>query len=329
MLYVINAGCQGPNGETLALGFVAPGYVVVQDASNVTDTILWQAVYDATYNAIALINLWSIKNGQPRALSMIYLAGGKLLSMPLKLYGLEGATLWGLSSNGDALALNSLQNGAYMNVAGTGPWPPGTAVQGTRGANNGASNQVWMFEPYGTDSFPWTYTFAPGCATGTLLSASAADPGAQLTIETPSAAGGQPGGTQLWSGTYLIDGAEVVGAAFVNYQLQLQLSTTPNTGGPVVAAALSDDDAFSAWSVRGVPNAAVSSVHSAGDDDLTVNVEGAGPYGPGSLVTAGKSRGTASNEQWTIASVPQKAVLDGMVSDEEYDAEAKRLTGDG
>ncbi len=326
MLYVISPGCQGPNGEALALAFVPPGWVVVQDASDVTDTLLWQTVYDAQTGGFALVSLWSIKNGQPRAISMIYGAGGKLLSMPLKQYGLDGTTLWRATSDGDTVALNSLRNAAFMNIAGDGPWPPGTSVQGTVGGYNGASNEVWTFTPAGTDSFPWTYTFAPECAPATLLSASASDPSGQLTIETPSAAGAKPGGTQLWAGTYVIEDAQVLGAAFVNDQLQMLIRTTPNTGGAVFTADLSELDQWSAWRVAAAPAAGLSAVYSAGLDDLTVNVQGAGPYGPGDAVITSKSQGEKSNEHWTITSLPQKAALDGMVSDEEYEAELKRLT---
>lgn len=72
MLYAISPGCEGPNGEALALAFVPPGWVVVQDASTVTDSLLWQAVYDTKTGGFALVSLSSIKNGQPRAISMIY-----------------------------------------------------------------------------------------------------------------------------------------------------------------------------------------------------------------------------------------------------------------
>jgi hypothetical protein len=304
--YVIIPGCTGPNGETLALSAADDGSVTVEDASEITVNLLWSLVYDVPSGDFAMVSQNSVENGTPGVLSLVS-QGGTTTPLQVTSYdgGLSPAMLWDVTSGGDALAVRPSQfTSLNLNVAGNGPYTPGTPVIAYDGWGNGQPNEVWTFKQVGLGNFPWNYTFSPECALGLLLTANAQDAGGQLTLQVPQ--GDESAGPlQLWSGRFFIDGTTPHGAIFVNEELSMTLRTTPN-GGAVFCADPADWDSWSSWRVGGAPDPGMWAVHSGGNDDLTLNVAGVGPYDAGSAVITYPWQGGEQNEQWRVTFVPHE-----------------------
>ena len=306
MGYIISPGCTGPNGETLALAAMDDGSIVVQDASEATIQCYWSLVYDITSGDFGLASASSVALGNPSVLSLRN-AGGGTTPLTLVSYkdGLSAATTWNVATGGSALAVRSTSSSSVnLNVAGTGPYPPGSAVIAYDGWGNGQPNEIWTFQDAGYDDFPWDYTFAPMSAQGLLVSASLTDAGGQLTLQPPGGADDTASTEQLWSGTYRIDGVVPRGAVFVNEALSMVMRTTPG-GGAVFTADPSAFDVWSSWRVGGAPDAGAWVVHSGGNDDLTLNVSGGGGA-PGSVIITYPWQGGAENEQFVVTYVPHE-----------------------
>jgi hypothetical protein len=82
------------------------------------------------------------------------------------------------------------------------------------------------------------------------------------------------------------------------------LRTTPD-GGAVFCADASSPDVWSAWRI-GNANSGVWAVMSAGDNNLTLNAAGTGPYEPGNPVITYPWQGGQRNEQWYVTLVPHE-----------------------
>ena len=306
MPYVINPGCGGPNGETLALAVSDTGAIVVEDASEVTLNLLWTLVYDVPSGGFAMVSASSVDSGQPAVLGLVD-GGGGTSALTLTPYqkALTPETTWNVAAGGTLLAVRPmLSTSLNLNVSGTGPYPPGNPVIAYDGWGNGQPNEIWNFQAFGADDFPWTYAFVPMNAQSTLLTADPQDAGGQLTIQPPAGGDATASPAQLWSAYYQIDRATPVGVLFVNEELSMAMRTTP-FGGAVFPVDPTDVDAWTLWRVGGAPDAGAWAVHSIGNDDLTLNVSGGGDA-PGTPVITAPWQGGAENEQWMLTYVPHE-----------------------
>lgn len=306
MGYVISPGCTGPDGEALALAAMDDGSIVVQDAAEVTVQLLWSLVYDVFSGGFAMVSQNSVESGNPAVLGLLSAGGG---TSPLTLIpfidGLVQGTTWDVASGGKALAVRPTFNSSLnLNVAGAGPYPPGTPVIAYDGWGGGQPNEIWTFTQMGAADFPWNYTFTPVCAPSTLLSATPKNPGGQLTLQYPSV-DEDAGPEQLWAGQFIIDGTTQLGGVFVNQELSMWMRTTPN-GGPVFCVSSDTLDGWSQWLVGPGPDPQTYGVRSFANQNLYLNVAGGGPYGPGSEVITWPWQGGAQNELWNVQFVPHK-----------------------
>lgn|GEM_PF-6484874 len=308
MSFVIIPGCTGPNGETLALAATDAGAIVVADASEITENMVWSLIYDSVSGGFGMVNQQSLADGTPQVLGLqsdgVTTTGLQLDDFMLG--GLLNDRTWNVAPGGNALAVRpNLSTSLNLNVSGTGPYPPGSPVVAYDGWGGGQPNEVWTFKQLGLDSFPWDYTFAPECASGLLLTANPDDAGGQLTLQPPDGADFAASPPQLWSGQYVIDGTTPLGAVFINEELSMALRSTPG-GGAVFCADPSLQDVWSVWRIGGAPDPGVWAVHSAGDDNLTLNASGTGPYDAGNPVITYAWQGGAQNEQWFVTLVPHE-----------------------
>jgi hypothetical protein len=307
LAYVISPGCTGPSGETLALAAMNDGSIVVQDAAKVTIHLVWSLVYDIPSAGFAMVSMNSVESGTPMVLALADTSGGtSKLQLSSYLGGLPAGSTWDVAAGGNALAARpTLSSSLNLNVAGSGPYPPGNAVIAYDGWGGGQPNEIWTFTPLGDSDFPWNYAFTPECNQNTFLTANPEDAGGQLTIEQPNGQDVRPGPTQLWAAQYRIDGVTPLGAMFVNEELSMAMRTTPG-GGAVFCADPSLIDVWSAWTVGPGPDTGCSVVWSAGNTNLALNVSGAGPYNPGNVVITYPWQGGAQNEQWIPLFVPHE-----------------------
>ena len=308
MSYVITPGCTGPNGETLALAANDDGTIVVADASEITENMLWSLIYDPVSGGFAMVNQQSIELGTPQVLGLQSDGGTTtpLALVPFLVGGLLNDRTWNVAAGGDALAVRpNLSTSLNMNVSGGGPYPPGNPVIAYDGWGNGQPNEIWTFKQFGLGSIPWNYTFAPECESNLLLTANPEDAGGQLTLQPAAGTDFTASAAQLWSGEYVIDGTTPLGAVFVNEELSMALRTTPG-GGAVFCVDPSSPDVWSAWRIGGAPDPGVWAVHSAGNDNLTLNASGAGPYDAGNPVITYPWQGGEQNEQWFVTLVPHE-----------------------
>ena len=308
MSYVIIPGCTGPDGETLALSATDDGTIEVADASEITENMVWSLIYDYSSGGFGMVNQQSIELGTPMVLGLQSDGGTTtpLLLVEFLTGGLLWDRTWNVAAGGNALAVRpNLSDSLNLNVAGAGPYPPGTPVIAYDGWGGGQPNEIWTFKQIGVGSVPWDYTFAPECASSLLLTANPEDAGGQLTLQPAAGGDFTASPAQLWSGQYVIEGTTPLGAVFINEELSMALRTTPN-GGAVFCADPSDQDVWSAWRIGGAPDPGVWAVHSAGDDNLTLNAAGTGPYDAGNAVITYAWQGGAQNEQWFVRPVPHE-----------------------
>ena len=308
MPYVVTPGCKGPNGEVLGLAAMDDGSITVQDTSEITLSLLWSLVYDVPTGNIAMVNLGSLGSGTPSFLAIVSSNGNvSKLGLSAVTSGVSETTLWNVVPGGSALAVESAWTPSVnLNVAGSGPYPPGSPVIAYYGWGGGQPNEIWTFTAFGADDYPWYYTFSPLCAQNTLLSANPEDAGGQLTIEPASGGDYSAGPEQLWSATYVIaQGTQPLGVVFVNQELSMAIRTTPG-GGAIFCADPSTLNAWSAWRVGGAPDGVAWAIHAIGNDNLTFNVSGAGPYDPGNPVVTYPWQGGNENEQWYATFVPHE-----------------------
>lgn len=308
MSYVIIPGCTGPNGETLALAATESGSIVVADASEITLNLVWSLIYDAPSGGFALVNEQSVADGTPQVLGLVSdgVETDALTLVEFLMGGLLNDRTWNVAAGGNALAVRpNLSDSLNLNVSGAGPYPPGNPVIAYDGWDGGRPNEIWTFKQLGAGGVPWTYTFAPECASALLLTANPEDAGGQLTLQPVAGPDFSASPAQLWSGEYVIDGTTPLGAVFINEQVSMALRTTPN-GGAVFCADPSSPDVWSAWRVGGAPDPGVWAVHSAGNDNLTLNAAGSGPYDAGNVVITWPWQGGAQNEQWFVRLVPHE-----------------------
>jgi hypothetical protein len=306
--YVVTPGCTGPNGEALCLAAMDDGSICVQDASEVTESMLWSLVFDVPTGKFAMINVGSVASGAPRWLSIISSHGNiNKLGLTRTAGGTSEATLWDVVAGGSALAVQSARTPAInLNVSGSGPYPPGSPVIAYNGWGGGTPNEIWTFTAFGGEDYPWNYAFSPTCAPNTVLTANPQDAGGQLTIDEPSGGDGEPGPEQLWGANYVIlNGIHPLGVVFINEELSMAIRSTPG-GGAIFCADPSTLDAWSAWRVGGAPDVGAWALHAIGNDNLTWNVSGAGPYDPGNVVISYPWQGGADNEQWNVTFVPHE-----------------------
>lgn len=308
MPYIVTPGCTGPNGEVLGLAAMDDGSITVQDTGEVTLSMLWSLVYDVPTGDFLMVNMGSVSSGTPSFLGIVRSDGNvNELGLSAVTGGVSATTMWDVVPGGKALAVQSVWTSSVnLNVAGDGPYPPGSPVIAYNGWGGGQPNEIWTFTAFGGEDYPWNYTFSPTCAPDTVLTANPQDAGGQLTIDVPSGGDDEPGPEQLWGANYVIlDGITPLGAVFVNEELSMSIRTTPD-GGAIFCADPSTLDAWSAWRVGGAPDAGAWAVHAIGNDDLTWNVSGAGPYDPGNVVITYPWQGGAENEQWNVTFVPHE-----------------------
>jgi hypothetical protein len=305
--YVILSGSTGPNGQPLALAASEDGSVTVQDATEVTEQMLWSLVYDIASGNFAMINADSIASGSPGVLAVSDTSGSRSpLTLRPFVGGLPQGSTWDVAPGGSALAVRPAFDSALnLRLVGNGPFELGTSVIANDGWSGGQPFETWTFNEMGGEDYPWNYSFAPMCAPATLLTANPDDAGGQLTIEPPTGDDHTPGPTQLWGAEYHIDGIAPLGAVFINEELSMAMRTTPG-GGAVFCADPSQIDAWSAWTVGPGPDPSSSVVYSAGNPKLDLNVSGAGPYNPGNVVITYPWQGGAENEQWQAQFVPHE-----------------------
>jgi hypothetical protein len=306
LAYVITPGCTGPNGEQLALGAAPDGSIVVQDAAEVTDSIVWSLLYDIPSGNVALLNADSAASGTP---SILCLVSDDKTTTPLQLVtyddGLLPDRVWNIAPGGSALAVRSgLSTSLNLNVAGTGPYPPGSKVIAYDGWGGGQPNEIWTFNQFGSGPYPWYYTFEPMNAPGTLLSADPQNAGGQLTIQSPQGSDLTASPAQLWIATLAINGTAILGPVFWNAELEMALATTPG-GGAVFCADLDEPDEWSSWIVPPAPDPQAYALWAVGNQKLALNVSGGGSA-PGTVVITWPWQGGAENEQWVPTFVPHE-----------------------
>jgi hypothetical protein len=305
LAYVITPGCTGPNGEKLALGVAPDGSIVVQDAGEVTESMVWSLLYDIPSGNVALLNASSAASGTPSILCLV--SDGTTTPLQLVTYddGLLPDRVWNIAPGGSALAVRSgISTSLNLNVAGTGPYPPGSEVIAYDGWGDGQPNEIWTFNPLGYGAYPWNYTFEPLNAPGTLLTADPQNADGQLTIQPPQGPDITASSAQLWSATFAINGTAILGAVFENAELDMVLRTTPG-GGAVFCAELSEPDEWSTWIVPPAPDPQAYAVWAVGNQKLALNVSGA-DSAPGTDVITWPWQGGAENEQWVPTFVPHE-----------------------
>lgn len=304
MGYVISPGCTGPNGEQLALSANDDGTITVEDCAEVTIHLVWSLIYDVQSGNFGMISLNSVESGQPMLLGLANTGGGNSkLQMQSLIGGLGPGTTWDVANGGNALAVRpTLSSSLNLNVEGAGPYAPGNLVIAYDGWGGGQPNEVWSFAPLGYGDYPWYYTLVPECAEGTMLTANPEDAGGQLTIQPAQGPDYAAADAQLWAANYYINGTQPMGVILVNAELQMSLRTTPG-GGAAFCADLTDVDPWSIWVIGPGPDAQMSLVSPLGNEDLKLNVSGAGPYNPGNVVITYQWQGGAANEQWQLTPV--------------------------
>lgn len=308
MAYMITPGCTGPSGEQLALAATADGSIVVQDTAEPTSGLWWSLIYDNASQNFAMISQLSVESGTPAALALATASWtnneAQLMLAPV-MGGLGKLMTWDVAAGGAALAVRpTLSFSLNLNVAGAGPYSPGSPVIAYAGWNGGQPNEIWTFQSDGAGGYPWNYTFAPECNQSLLLSANPQDAGGQLTIEVPGGGDDTASALQLWSATYLIDGVTPYGAVFINEELSMALRSTP--GGGALFCVDSDPDAWAAWLTGPGPDANMTCIRSSPEQGLYWNVSGTGPYNAGNPVISYPWQGGAQNEQWVMTFVPHE-----------------------
>ena len=309
MAYMITPGCTGPNGEQLALAAMADGTIVVQDASEPTSGLWWSLVYDNASQNFAMISQLSVESGTPAALALAtasWTNNEAQLTLAPVMGGLGQLMTWDVVAGGTALAVRpTLSASLNLNVAGNGPYPPGSPVIAYAGWGGGQPNEIWTFQSVdGAGDYPWNYTFAPECAPSLLLSANPQDANGQLTIEVPGGGDNSASALQLWSANYFIDGITSYGVVFINEELSMALRTTP--GGGALFCVDSEPDEWAAWLTGPGPDTNTTLIRSSPEPGLYWNASGAGPYNPGNPVISYPWQGGAQNEQWFMTYVPHQ-----------------------
>lgn len=307
MAFMIVPGCTGPNGERLALAQTESRAIVVADASVATSGLWWTLVYDWQSQGFGMINQLSVEQGDPAALGLVdYRESTLTVTTVSGDGGLGNLMTWDVVPGGNALAVRTTLNSALnLNVAGPGPYPPGSPVIAYDGWGGGKPNEVWTFEDVGYGDYPWNYTFAPESAQGLLLSANAHDAGGPLTLQPPGGPDSTASALQLWSAQYVINGITPLGPVFASEELSMALHTLPS-GGALFCADRSSDDAWSAWLTGPGPDSGMTVIRSVGNQNLVWNAAGAGPWNPGNPVIAYPWQGGAANEQWIMTYVPHE-----------------------
>jgi len=308
LAYTITPGCTGPSGETLALAATASGQIVVQDASEATSGLWWSLIYDTATQNFAMVNMLSVERGQPSALALVsaaITANEVALTLTPVSDGLGQLNTWKVEPGGTALTVRpALSPALSLDVAGYGPWAPGSAVIAYYGSGVGQSNQIWTFQDAGADDYPWTYTFAPACAPGLLLTADENGGSGPLTVQYPR--GDTASALQLWNATYRIEGTTPIGVVFENQELSMIVRATPPGGGALICADSAVPDTWDGWYTGPGPDTNLTAIHSSAEPGLYWNVSGNGPYITGNPVISLSWQGGQKNELWTMTYVPQQ-----------------------
>jgi hypothetical protein len=304
--YFITPGCTGPNGETLALAATESGQIVVQDASQQTSAMFWSLIYDNASGNFAMVNLLSSEQGTTSILTVG--AGGALSLQPI-VAGLSDASTWDVAPGGNALAVRPTSSTSLnLNVAGNGPYPPGSPVIAYDGWGGGQPNEIWTFQDSGSQDYPWNYALAPGANGDLLLAANPDAATAQLTIQAPSGSDSGPGPEQLWAGNYVIDGVTPLGVVFTNEFISMIMRSTPG-GGPVSCIDSGQADAWSTWTIGSGPDQGSSTLRTGGgtDPQTYLGVTGTtGPWPAGTTVVAGAWQGGSLTQEWMLTAIPHE-----------------------
>ena len=302
MGYFITPGCLGPNGETLALAATESGQIVVQDASAQTSAMFWSLIYDNASGGFAMVNLLSSELGQTSVLTVV--AGESVLALQPIVDGLSSASTWDVAAGGNALAVRpTMSTSINLNVAGNGPYPPGSEVIAYNGWGGGQPNEVWTFVDSGSEDYPWNYSLAPECAPATVLAANPDNATGQLTIQTPNGTDNGAGPAQLWDANFLIDGVTALGVVFTNEEISMIMQSAPG-GGPVTCTDSGQAGQWSTWIVGGAQDEGYSTMRTGGGPDpqtyLTVLGSPQGPFPPGTTVVAGPWQGGSEMQAWLM-----------------------------
>ena len=308
MGYFITPGCTGPNGETLALAATESGQIVVQDASQQTSAMFWSLIYDNASGGFAMVNLLSSELGTTSVLAVV--AGQPTLALQPIVDGLSSASTWDVVPGGVALAVRPTESTSLnLNVAGNGPYPPGSPVIAYNGWGGGQPNEIWTFQDSGSDDYPWNYSLAPEANPDTVLAANPDNATGQLTIQTPNGTDNTAGPTQLWAANYLIEGVTPLGVVFTNEELSMIMQSTPG-GGPVTCTDSGQAGLWSTWTVGSAPDEGYSTIRTGSNTDpqtyLTVTGSPQGPFPPGTTVIAGPSQGGSDMQAWLMTAIPHQ-----------------------
>jgi hypothetical protein len=305
--YFITPGCLGPNGETLALAATESGQIVVQDASAQTSALFWSLIYDNVSGGFAMVNLLSSEQGTT---SILTVGAGGALSLQLIVDGLSSASTWDVTAGGNALAVRPTMSTSFnLNVAGNGPYPPGSPVIAYDGWGGGQPNEVWTFQDSGSQDYPWNYSLAPEANADTVLTVNPEDATGQLTIQTPNGTDNSPGPAQLWAANYLIDGTNPQGVVFTNEFISMIMMSTLG-GGPVFCTDSGKGGFWSTWVVGSGPDVGTSAIRTGGGPDpqwyLTVSGGLDGPFPPGTTVISSAFAGGSPLQTWVMTAIPHE-----------------------
>jgi hypothetical protein len=303
---MIAPGCKGPSGETLALAATEDGQIVVQDASMPTSGLWWTLIYDVATQSFAMINALSVELGKPSALALsgpVINSGEIQLTLSPIGAGLSNLMTWNVEAISTALAVRPTLSAALnLNVAGNGPYPPGSAVIAYYDGTGGQPNEIWTFQDQGGENYPWAYTFAAQCAPDLLLTADEMGGTGPLSVQYPRGDSASP--LQLWDATYRIEGTNPIGVVFVNQEFSMMLRTTPG-GGTMFCVDTAAPDAWDVWLTGPAPdNANMTTIRAMAEQGLYWNVSGTGPYNSGNAVISYPWQGGQPNELWTMTYVP-------------------------
>jgi hypothetical protein len=307
--YFITPGCLGPNGETLALAATESGQIVVQDASLQTSAMFWSLIYDNQSGGFAMVNLLSSELGTTSILTVV--AGQPTLSLQPIVGGLSSASTWDVVAGGNALAVRpTMSTSLNLNVAGNGPYPPGSPVIAYNGWGGGQPNEIWTFQDAGTQDYPWNYSLAPECNPETVLAANPDNALGQLTIQTPNGPDDEeePSPAQLWSANYLIEGTTPLGVVFTNEETSMIMQSTPG-GGPVSCTDSGQAGLWSTWTIGSAQDEGYSTIRtgSSTDPQTYLTVSGSsGPFPPGTTVIAGPWQGGSQMQAWLMTAIPHE-----------------------
>jgi len=172
------------------------------------------------------------------------------------------------------VVLRALNYDYNLNVAGNGPYNPGSKVIAWHGWSGGHANETWTFQIQNwTIIDGWTHTVAPECKYGNsslALSLMKDDP-SKIIVAYPNASDA----LQLWTPIYVVLPNQPPGIAFVN-KSNGHCLRNPYDAANVTTSLFALLDQHSLWTIGGT-----EAVRPNYNSNMNLNVRGNGPYAPG------------------------------------------------